>query len=411
MYGRAILLTLALVCLVHAAAPLVDQKATLTLTRVSAKRMPGGARKGEAYHWSSVGHRWTSAPTSTTYVDSGLEDSTFHTLDPQTWDSALLALRTAHMPGDGAKSIREALHSDRTKRIVGGTEAQVGKYPWMVAIERRFAGQSNFVFTCTGIVVSDRWIMTAGHCLTTTDSNISPLPTVRHVDLRVVVGCQNLNSFLCREIGVVRVEVHPHTNANINTRVDIGMMLLSQAVGEDPVALDYTTANHYSSGDPTRQRTITGWGGTQANGGGGSSATLQEVDVTIRPDSSCADVTVPNFICAGDPGQDACFGDSGGPLTDFVTDAENPRVFALVSFGITISPGGDPCDGTYGGYQKLSVPGVQAWIEDTLSNTDGELPFDPSGGSASSPSSASSSLSRSTWIGALVMLVLACIVY
>merc|ERR1719414_949189 len=44
------------------------------------------------------------------------------------------------------------------KRVVGGTDAQFGSFPWMALIK---GGQSR----CGGALVGDRWVVTAGHCV------------------------------------------------------------------------------------------------------------------------------------------------------------------------------------------------------------------------------------------------------
>lgn len=48
-------------------------------------------------------------------------------------------------------------------RIVNGDEAQDGQLPWQVAI----MGQSAAVprYLCGGALISDTWVLTAGHCV------------------------------------------------------------------------------------------------------------------------------------------------------------------------------------------------------------------------------------------------------
>ena len=46
------------------------------------------------------------------------------------------------------------------KRIVGGSEAEVNEYPWLVALYKR--GRS--LPSCGGSLINSLWIVTAGHC-------------------------------------------------------------------------------------------------------------------------------------------------------------------------------------------------------------------------------------------------------
>ena len=47
------------------------------------------------------------------------------------------------------------------KRIVGGSLSSPGEWPWIVAVK---TGQS---INCGGTIISDQWVMTAGHCVDT----------------------------------------------------------------------------------------------------------------------------------------------------------------------------------------------------------------------------------------------------
>lgn len=51
------------------------------------------------------------------------------------------------------------LKSTRTKRIAGGSDAFEGQAPYQCALEKY---ESIF---CGCAILSDRWIITAGHCL------------------------------------------------------------------------------------------------------------------------------------------------------------------------------------------------------------------------------------------------------
>ena len=45
------------------------------------------------------------------------------------------------------------------KRITGGSISSIGEWPWIVAVR---VGQN---IVCGGTLISDQWVVTAGHCV------------------------------------------------------------------------------------------------------------------------------------------------------------------------------------------------------------------------------------------------------
>lgn len=109
-----------------------------------------------------------------------------------------------------------------------------------------------------------------------------------------------------------------------------------------------------------------GWGAINAEGDL-FERYLREVEFPIVPTQQCNVVgdSLPHFFCAGTPGKDSCFGDSGGPVFINVESEEMEGltflnvVLGIVSFGTSAD-----CDGTYGGY--LKVGDHLGWIEDVM---------------------------------------------
>ena len=58
--------------------------------------------------------------------------------------------------------------------VINGDNARRGLWPWQVALYK------NGLFWCGGVLLSDQWVLTAGHCLKGDDK-----------DYKVVTGANN----------------------------------------------------------------------------------------------------------------------------------------------------------------------------------------------------------------------------
>lgn len=56
-----------------------------------------------------------------------------------------------------------------SSRIVGGTEIEIEEVPWQVSLQSCFSTDDNgrCFHNCGGFIISEKWIMTAGHCVMT----------------------------------------------------------------------------------------------------------------------------------------------------------------------------------------------------------------------------------------------------
>jgi len=54
---------------------------------------------------------------------------------------------------------------NRTPRVVGGTEVDHNKYPWMAAVMQRNAGSPSDGQFCGGSLIAGQWVLTAAHCI------------------------------------------------------------------------------------------------------------------------------------------------------------------------------------------------------------------------------------------------------
>lgn len=70
-----------------------------------------------------------------------------------------------HTEGDNAFSEtrncgRRHVENTVSARIINGTEAEPGSWPWMVGLYNE-----NDTLYCGGVLISDRFVLTAAHCL------------------------------------------------------------------------------------------------------------------------------------------------------------------------------------------------------------------------------------------------------
>lgn len=205
-------------------------------------------------------------------------------------------------------------------RIVGGDNADNGEYPFMAALVRPLtsAGTSDSDFDtqfCGGSIVAERWILTAGHCVSNGNAVIST------ADIAVITGVTVLDAAggSGTRIPVSAIVRHPGYNDN-TLENDIALLYLSSPVATDP---DFTLYRSDILPAPVLGSDLTAIGWGAINNVPEYLPELQEVVLDFIPFADCNDSSyydgqlVPGMICAGfltGPPRDTCGGDSGGPL-------------------------------------------------------------------------------------------------
>ncbi|XP_036220387.2 venom protease isoform X1 [Bactrocera oleae] len=230
-----------------------------------------------------------------------------------------------------------------TNKVVGGTEARRGAYPWIVALGYRDENRANSLqFLCAGSLISNRYILTSGHC-------ISPMLITARLGVhdisdpnetgainipieRKIIHEQYDSHYIINDIALVRLSAPAPDTAYINTIcLPEGELFAKDFVGNNPF--------------------VAGWGAVKFQGP--SSNVLRDVQVPIVTQQTCIQsykatfqnlVFTDQFICAGNSHVDACQGDSGGPLMMPMLEngAYHYYILGLVSYGYECARPGFP---------------------------------------------------------------------
>ena len=191
-------------------------------------------------------------------------------------------------------------------RIVGGSDATEGQFPYMV--ELFYGGVDILDFTCGASILDETTILTAGHCVHNRVAG----------SFNVLAGQFDRAGPDTSEQMRTVSEIREHASFNpLTLNNDIALLKLTQPLTFNSVVSGLTLPTQ----DPAQMAfasncIVSGWGTTSS--GGTTSRYLQYVDVPFITDPVCErEYTGFNsayMMCAGREGVDSCQGDSGGPL-------------------------------------------------------------------------------------------------
>eukprot|EP00112_Aurelia_sp_Birch-Aquarium-sp1_P006653 Seg1730.1 transcript_id=Seg1730.1/GoldUCD/mRNA.D3Y31 product="Chymotrypsinogen B" protein_id=Seg1730.1/GoldUCD/D3Y31 len=214
----------------------------------------------------------------------------------------------AQSTGGGGSSGSCGVPSFQSSRVIGGTTAKQGAWPWQVAI------YYNNRFHCGGSLVNNYWLVTAAHCVDKTQSYGFHLTLGEH-DRRYRDGNE-------QQFKASRVVMHPQYDSR-RFNNDIALIKLSQPARFTDKIKTICLPQHGRSVAVGSTCYITGWG--KASHPGSSQDLLQQSPLQVVSQGVCQQVNkagtgldiYSSMICAGYGPRDirgGCHGDSGGPF-------------------------------------------------------------------------------------------------
>jgi len=249
----------------------------------------------------------------------------------------VLALLAA--PALGAKLPSAYKLAFSSGRIIGGSNANAGQFPYQAALDR------NNQHWCGGSILNNNHVLTAAHCVEAPQN-----------EYRVYLGQHNRNNRdgNVQSPNIQSITIHPDYTGSFNdgVRADVAVIRTNTFTLNSRVqAIALAASNANFEGQACD---ISGWG--QTGGWGTGASTLQWTRMNAMSLSACRNAmpsaVVENYhLCflSGNQQSGACSGDSGGParcsgvlagVTSWVTQniitgaciTSSPSVYASVSF-------------------------------------------------------------------------------
>ncbi|XP_041859440.1 chymotrypsin-C-like [Melanotaenia boesemani] len=228
----------------------------------------------------------------------------------------------------GAYGCGTPLYPPVVSRVVGGEDVRPHSWPWQISLQYNRAGE--WRHTCGGTLISNQWVLTAAHCISTGR------------EYRVAMGKHNLveTEEDAVYMGTADIIVHEKWNA-LFIRNDIALIKLEAAVDFSDSIMDACLPAADFILPHNEPCFVTGWG--RISTGGPIADILQQALLPVVDHETCSKFdwwgsqVKETMVCAGGDGVvSGCNGDSGGPLNCQAADG-SWEVHGIVSFGSGLS--------------------------------------------------------------------------
>ncbi|XP_021100720.1 transmembrane protease serine 9 [Heterocephalus glaber] len=188
-------------------------------------------------------------------------------------------------------------------RIVGGSAAGRGEWPWQVSLWLRRREHR-----CGAVLVAERWLLSAAHCF---DVYGDPQQWVAFLGTPFLSGAEGQLE------RVASIYKHPFYNL-YTLDYDVALLELAGPVRRSRLVHPICLPGPAPRPTDGARCVITGWGSVRE--GGSMARQLQKAAVRLLSEQTCRrfyPVQISSrMLCAGFPqgGVDSCLGDAGGPL-------------------------------------------------------------------------------------------------
>ncbi|XP_018324134.1 trypsin 3A1-like [Agrilus planipennis] len=245
----------------------------------------------------------------------------------------------------------EQYDSSDSLRIVGGSNASINDFPYAAQITTGY-------YFCGGSILSNAWILTAGHCLV--DANVA--------NVEVLVGTQRKGGVDGLLVQAEELFIHPQyseppKSMKAGADYDVGLIKLLHNLTFSDTIRSIRLINENQQIAPGTNATLVGWGLQSENVNDTYTDVLQAVSVPVIAQDRCRSILnlteeylTDRMLCAGyaEGGKDSCSGDSGGPMV------VNNTLIGIVSWGRGCARAEIP--GVY-----TNVTSIRQYIRDTAS--------------------------------------------
>jgi secreted trypsin-like serine protease len=251
----------------------------------------------------------------------------------------VLAASLAVVPGAGAQTSTQP-----SPRIINGTLATRA---WPAQGYLNANGS-----LCGGTLVSGRWFLTAGHCMTSSNP----------AKYTITLGRSDIDQATPADRYSVDIVERNEAFAGSPPHDDTLLLHISTPVAPPQAPLPIVTPADNALWAPGISATIIGWGKDEH---GALQKQLREAQVPMIDDPTCATIWSSSFdpatmVCAGGGVSDTCNGDSGGPL--MVPGPGGYVLAGITSWGSTSCATKD----TPGVYTRLGAPALNQWVRERI---------------------------------------------